>query len=484
MDQVRTGESGRLMEPSGGPDAPADRDAEAEPDGPGSCPFTHDGCPSADPGRPRTARQYTGSGTAVESNARYRQLIANGARELSVAFDLPTRTGRDSDAPAAHGEVGRAGVAVDSVDDMRVLFAGIPLGEVSTSMTLDAPAAVLLLLYQLVAEEQGVRADRLAGTVRNDVLTQYIVRGTSLFPPEPSLRLTADVLRYCRARLPRWNPLAVSGRPLAQAGASPAQEIAFTLAGGIEYVRTAVASGMDVDDVAPRLSFFFAPRATALQEAAGSRAARRVWARVMKEEFGARSPASQMLRLHPQAAGARPAARRPEADLVRAAAGGPAAVPGGPRSRHADSFDEAIALPAGSYAAERMTDAAEAAVLELMAKVETLGGAAAAAAHGFQRREIERSAHRLAHRLAGESGSGARADPAVERRQRERLAKLRAWRCSDRVDDALIALRKAAEGSDNVLYPMKEALACGATVGEVCGTLRGVWGTYVPADTH
>ena len=254
-------------------------------------------------GRPWTMRQYAGFGTAVESNARYKQLIANGTTGLSVAFDLPTQMGHDSDAPIAHGEVGKVGVAIDSVDDMRVLFGGIPLDQVSTSMTINAPAALLLLLYQLVGEEQGVPADQLTGTIQNDVLKEYIARGTYIFPPKPSLRLIADIFKYCKAEIPKWNTISISGYHMAEAGASPAQEIAFTLADGIEYVRTAVAAGMDVDDFAPRLSFFFVARTTILEEVAKFRAARRIWARVMRDEFGAKNPKSLMLRFHTQTAG-------------------------------------------------------------------------------------------------------------------------------------------------------------------------------------
>src|SRR5690606_33056003 len=299
---------------------------------PGAYPFTRGVYPTMYTGRPWTMRQYAGFGTATESNARYKQLIANGTMGLSVAFDLPTQMGHDSDAPIASGEVGKVGVAIDSIDDMRVLFGGIPLDKVSTSMTINAPAALLLLLYQLVAEEQGVSADRLTGTIQNDVLKEYIARGTYIFPPKPSLRLIADIFKYCRAEIPKWNTISLSGYHMAEAGASPAQEIAFTLADGVEYVRSAgaagrgaadrapaVAAGMDVDDFAPRLSFFFVARTTILEEVAKFRAARRIWARVMKEEFGARNPKSLMLRFHTQTAGVQLTAQQPEVNLVRVA---------------------------------------------------------------------------------------------------------------------------------------------------------------------
>ncbi|WP_405834373.1 methylmalonyl-CoA mutase family protein [Streptomyces sp. NBC_01176] len=407
---------------------------------------------------PWTTHRSAAFGTAGESNAYYRRLVARGTTELSVVFDLPTQLGVDSDAPVASGEVGRAGVAVDSIDDMRVLFTGIPLDRVSTSMAVGAPAAVLLLLYQLVAEEQGLRADRLTGTVHHDVLTEYVVRGRYVFPPEPSLRLAADLFAYCRAQLPRWNTLSFSGRALAEAGATPAQEIAFTLAEGVEHLRTAVAYGMEADDFAPRLSFLFGARATLLEELATLRAARRVWSRVLGEQFGARGPASRL--------------------PVRWAVRGLAAVLGGRPHGSAPS----VRPFAGSRAAAGTADALEAAALELMRRVEELGGAVAALGHGFQRDEIERAAHH--HRCLDGDGlyEAARLDPVAEQRQTERLAKLRAWRCADRVDDALIAVRKAAEGSDNVLHPMKQALASGATVGEVCDTLRQVWGAgFQPA---
>ncbi|MFF9780109.1 methylmalonyl-CoA mutase [Streptomyces sp. NPDC013978] len=523
---ARESESGLPIEPVYGPEVlegwdPAERLGE-----PGGYPFTRGVYRSMYTGRPWTMRQYAGFGTAVESNARYQRLIAAGTTGLSVAFDLPTQMGHDSDAPLAHGEVGKVGVAIDSVEDMRVLFDGIPLDRVSTSMTINAPAALLLLMYQLVGEEQGVAADRLTGTVQNDVLKEYIARGTYIFPPKPSLRLIADTFRYCGAEIPKWNTISISGYHMAEAGASPVQEIAFTLADGIEYVRTAVAAGMDVDDFAPRLSFFFVARTTVLEEVAKFRAARRIWARVMREEFGARDPKSLMLRFHTQTAGVQLTAQQPEVNLVRVAVQGLAAVLGGTQSLHTNSFDEAIALPtdksarlalrtqqvlayetdvtatvdpfAGSYVIEKMTDDVEAAALDLMRKVEELGGAVAAIEQGFQKGEIERNAYRIAQETdAGERVvvgvnrfqldeeepyEPLRVDPAIEAQQAERLARLRARRDQGAVDTALAALKKAAEGTDNVLYPMREALKARATVGEVCNALREVWGTYTPVD--
>ncbi|MFI6880163.1 methylmalonyl-CoA mutase [Streptomyces sp. NPDC050400] len=523
---ARESESGLPIEPVYGPSALEGWDPEQKLGEPGAYPFTRGVYPSMYTGRPWTMRQYAGFGTATESNARYKQLIANGTMGLSVAFDLPTQMGHDSDAPIASGEVGKVGVAIDSIDDMRVLFGGIPLDKVSTSMTINAPAALLLLMYQLVGEEQGVAADQLTGTIQNDVLKEYIARGTYIFPPKPSLRLIADIFKYCRAEIPKWNTISISGYHMAEAGASPAQEIAFTLADGIEYVRTAVAAGMDVDDFAPRLSFFFVARTTILEEVAKFRAARRIWARVMKEEFGAENPKSLMLRFHTQTAGVQLTAQQPEVNLVRVAVQGLGAVLGGTQSLHTNSFDEAIALPtdksarlalrtqqvlayetdvtatvdpfAGSYVVEKMTDDVEAAAVELMGRVEDLGGAVSAIEHGFQKSEIERSAYRIAQ----ETDSGERVvvgvnrfqldeeepyeplrvDPAIEAQQADRLAALRAGRDQEAVDTALAALKKAAEGEDNVLYPMKDALRARATVGEVCNALREVWGTYVPSD--
>ncbi|MFJ9871105.1 methylmalonyl-CoA mutase [Streptomyces sp. NPDC101165] len=524
---ARESESGLPIEPVYGPADLTGWDPAGRLGEPGSYPYTRGVYPSMYTGRPWTMRQYAGFGTAVESNARYRQLIAHGTTGLSVAFDLPTQMGHDSDAPLAHGEVGKVGVAIDSIEDMRVLFDGIPLDKVSTSMTINAPAALLLLLYQLVAEEQGVPADRLTGTIQNDVLKEYIARGTYIFPPKPSLRLTADIFKYCTAEIPKWNTISISGYHMAEAGASPAQEIAFTLADGIEYVRTAVAAGMDVDDFAPRLSFFFVARTTVLEEVAKFRAARRIWARVMKEDFGARNPKSWMLRFHTQTAGVQLTAQQPEVNLVRVAVQALGAVLGGTQSLHTNSFDEAIALPtdksarlalrtqqvlayetdvpatvdpfAGSYAVEKLTDDVEAAALDLMRRVEDLGGAEAAIERGFQKAEIERNAYRIAQ----ETDSGERVvvgvnrfqldeeepyeplrvDPAIEERQRERLTRLRAERDQGAVESALTALKKAAGGEENVLYPMREALRGRATVGEVCNALREVWGSYVPSDT-
>jgi methylmalonyl-CoA mutase N-terminal domain/subunit len=477
--------------------------------------------------RPWTMRQYAGFGTAAESNRRYHQLIDHGTMGLSVAFDLPTQMGYDSDAEIAHGEVGKVGVAIDSIDDMRLLFDKIPLDKVSTSMTINAPASLLLLLYQLVAEEQGVSGDKLTGTIQNDVLKEYIARGTYIYPPKESLRLISDIFAYCQTELPRWNTISISGYHMAEAGATPAQEIAFTLADGIEYVRAAVASGLDVDEFAPRLSFFFVSRTTLLEEVAKFRAARRIWAQVMRDEFGAKNPKSLMLRFHTQTAGVQLTAQQPEVNLVRVAVQGLAAVLGGTQSLHTNSYDEAIALPtekaarlalrtqqvlayetditatvdpfAGSYVVESLTDDVEKAARELMDQVEEFGGAVSAIEKGFQKQEIERSAYRIAQqidsaervivglnkfRVAEEDPyEPLQVDPAIEAQQVARLATLRAERDQAAVDKALDELRNAARGTANCLYPMKDALRARATVGEVCNALRDVWGGYVPADT-
>jgi methylmalonyl-CoA mutase, N-terminal domain len=470
-------------------------------------------------------RQYAGFGTAAESNARYHQLLAAGTTGLSVAFDLPTQMGFDSDASLARGEVGKVGVAIDSIEDMRALFAGIPLDRVSTSMTINAPAAVLLLLYQLVAQEQGVPGTALNGTVQNDILKEYIARGTYIYPPKPSLRLVADTFSYCRAELPKWNTISISGYHMAEAGATPAQEIAFTLANGLAYVRAAVDAGLAVDEFAPRLSFFFVARTTLLEEVAKFRAARRMWARLMRE-LGASDPRSMMLRFHTQTAGVQLTAAQPEVNLVRVTAQAIGAILGGTQSLHTNSYDEAIALPtekaarlalrtqqvlafetdltstvdpfAGSYVVESMTDEVEALAVALLEKVAGLGGAVEAIEAGFQKREIEATAFRVAQEIdtgervvvgvnrftvaEEEPYQPLRVDPAIEAAQAHRLARLRAERDSTAVTAALADLRHAAQGSTNVLYPMREALRLRATVGEVCDTLREIWGVYRPAD--
>jgi methylmalonyl-CoA mutase N-terminal domain/subunit len=519
-------ESGLPFDPVYGPGALEGFDAPGLLGDPGEYPFTRGIHPSMYSGRPWTMRQYAGFGTAQESNQRYRQLVANGTGGLSVAFDLPTQMGYDSDAPLAHGEVGKVGVAIDSIDDMRVLFEGLPLDQVSTSMTINSPAAVLLLLYQLVAEEQGVAGGQLRGTIQNDVLKEYIARGTYIYPPQHSLRLTTDIFGYCAEELPQWNTISISGYHMAEAGATPAQEIAFTLADGVEYVRAALAAGQDIDDFASRLSFFFVSRTTLLEEVAKFRAARRMWADIMRNEFGAVRPKSWMLRFHTQTAGVQLTAQQPEVNLVRVAIQALAAVLGGTQSLHTNSFDEAIALPsekaarlalrtqqvvayetdltktvdpfAGSYAVESLTNELEAEARSLLAKVEELGGAVAAIEQGFQKGEIEKSAYRVAleidtgeRTVVGVNGftidseeryEPLRVNPAIEAEQSERLTRLRAERDNDEVAGHLARLKQAASGSDNVLLPMKDALRARATVGEVSDALREIWGVYSPPD--
>jgi methylmalonyl-CoA mutase N-terminal domain/subunit len=520
-------ESGTPFDAVYGPEALTGFDPAASLGAPGEFPYTRGVYPSMYVGRPWTMRQYAGFGTAAESNARYQELIAHGTTGLSVAFDLPTQMGYDSDASIASGEIGKVGVAIDSIEDMRLLLDRIPLDTVSTSMTINAPAAILLLLYQLVAEEQGVPADRLTGTIQNDVLKEYIARGTYIYPPRQSLRLVSDTFSYCREHLPRWNTISISGYHMAEAGATPAQEVAFTLANGIAYVETAIAAGLAVDDFAPRLSFFFVSRTQLLEEVAKFRAARRIWARLMRDRFGARDPKSMMLRFHTQTAGVQLTAQQPEVNLARVTVQALAAIFGGTQSLHTNSFDEAIALPtakaarlalrtqqvlayetdltktadpfAGSYVVESLTDDLEAAAQELITAIEDQGGAVRAIEHGFQKAEIEQSAYRVAQQIdAGDRVvvgvnrfvtddddpyQPLRVDPTIEAAQAERLARLRSERDAAAVDRALAELRTAAAGTENVLPRLKTALAARATVGEVCDALREVWGTYIPADT-
>ena len=471
-------ESGAPFASIYGPEALAGFDPATALGEPGEFPYTRGIHPSMYTTRPWTMRQYAGFGTAAESNARYQELIRHGTAGLSVAFDLPTQMGFDSDAPAAAGEVGKVGVAIDSIEDMRLLLAGIPLDEVSTSMTINAPAAVLLLLYQLVAEEQGIEPQRLSGTIQNDVLKEYIARGTYIYPPQPSLRLVSDTISYCREHLPRWNTISISGYHMAEAGATPAQEVAFTLANGIAYVEAALAAGLAVDDFAPRVSFFFVARTTVLEEVAKFRAARRIWARLMRDRFGAQNPKSLMLRFHTQTAGVQLTAQQPEVNLVRVALQGLAAVLGGTQSLHTNSYDEALALPspkaarlalrtqqvlayetdlaktvdpfAGSYVVESLTDDLEAQIHQLMGAVADRGGAVAAIEQGFQKSEIERSAYAVAGQIdAGERVvvgvnrfaltdeepyQALRGNHAIEAEQAARLVALRSRRDAAAVD--------------------------------------------------
>ncbi len=522
---LRMSESGFPIKPVYEPnDVPLDTAARSG--APGEFPFVRGIHPGMYTNRLWTMRQYAGFATACESNRRYHELLNAGTTGLSIAFDLPTQMGYDSDNPLAHGEVGRVGVAIDSLEDMRTLFDGIPLDAVSVSMTINAPAAVLLLLYQIVAEEQGVSPAVLNGTIQNDILKEYIARGTYIFPPQPSLRLIMDTFAYCNRELPRWNMISISGYHMAEAGATPAQELAFTLANGVAYVRAALQAGMTLDEFAPRLAFFFVVRTAFLEEIAKFRAARRIWARIMREEFGAKNPKSAALRFHTQTAGVQLTAELPELNLVRVSVQALAAVFGGTQSLHTNAYDEALGLPtaaaaqlalrtqqvlayetdvtstvdpfAGSYAVESMTDDMERTVNELMARIEAMGGAVSAVERDFQRAEIEEAAYAQTQRIergeqvvvgvnrftspasAGEEYVPLRVDPVVEQAQCERLRALRLRRDPVSVASSLAELRTAAAGNSNVLEPMKAALAAHATVGEVCDALRQEWGSYQP----
>ena len=525
---TRISESGLPIEPVYGPESVEDFDAARDVAEPGEFPYTRGIHPTMYASRPWTMRQYAGFSTAAESNQRYHQLIQAGTTGLSVAFDLPTQMGYDSDAPAARGEVGRVGVAIDSIDDMRVLLNEIPLDTVSVSMTINAPAAVLLLLYQLAAEEQGIPADKLTGTIQNDVLKEYIARGTYIYPPQPSLRLVADTFAYCRKEMPHWNTISISGYHMAEAGATPVQEIAFTLANAKEYVRAAISAGMAVDEFAPRVSFFFVARTTLLEEIGKFRAARRLWARIMRDEFGAVDPKSQMLRFHTQTAGVQLTAQQPEVNMARVTVQALAAVLGGTQSLHTNSYDEAIALPsrkaarlalrtqqvlayetdltatadpfAGSYAIESITNDIDTAASQLIAKIEELGGAVAAIEQGFQKAEIEQSAYLVACQIdegervivgvnkfaqaEEEPYDPLRVNPTIEQDQARSLAALRSARDPAEFTRRIADLKRAAAGTENVLYPLREALRARATVGEVCDALRDIWGIYKSPDAY
>ena len=493
---------------------------ELEP--PGEFPFTRGPYPDMYRGRPWTIRQYAGFASAEETNARFRYLLERGQTGLSVAFDLPTQLGLDSDDPTAVGEVGRTGVAIDSLDDMELLFAGIPLAEVSTSMTINAPASLLLLLYELVAEEQGTPADALRGTVQNDILKEYVARGNYIFPPRPSMRLTTDLFAYCHERLPRWNTISISGYHIREAGSTAVQEVAFTLANGIAYGEAAVAAGLSPDEFGARLSFFFNAHNHFLQEVAKFRAARRLWAEIMRNRFGATNPKAQALRFHAQTGGSTLTAQQPENNVVRVAIQALSAVAGGAQSLHTNGFDEALALPTersartalrtqqilaneagatdtadplgGAYAIEALTDEIEERARELIGRIDDLGGAVAAIEAGWVQEQIEESAFRYTREVeAGErvivgvnrfEEEGAepielhRIDPEAERRQLERTAHVRAQRNAEDATRALAAVREGAESDANLLPPLREALRARCTIGELCGVLRELWGTY------
>jgi methylmalonyl-CoA mutase N-terminal domain/subunit len=497
-------------------------DVRADPEPPGSPPYTRGIYPDMYRGRPWTIRQYAGFASAEESNARYRYLLDQGQTGLSVAFDLPTQLGLDSDDPRAEGEVGRTGVAIDTIADMRVLLDGIPLERVSTSMTINAPAAILLLLYELVAEEHGVEPSLLRGTVQNDILKEYIARGNYIFPPRPSMRLTTDLFAYCAERIPRWNTISISGYHIREAGASAVQELAFTLANGIAYCEAAIEAGLTPDDFGERLSFFFNAHNDVFQEIAKFRAARRLWAKLMTDRYGVTNPKALALRFHAQTGGSTLTAQQPENNMVRVALQAFSALCGGAQSLHTNGFDEALALPSehaatialrtqqilahesgvastadplgGAYFIEALTDELEERALELIARIDELGGAVAAIDAGFVQAEIEAAAYEWTRSVetgrrvvvgVNAFGEGEVAhlelhslDPESERYQVERTQSVRDGRDRPRADRALAAVREQARGQENMLPVLREALRSLCTVGEICTVLREEWGTY------
>jgi methylmalonyl-CoA mutase, N-terminal domain len=498
-------------------------DVEGELEAPGDFPFTRGPYADMYRGRPWTIRQYAGFASAEETNRRFRYLLERGQTGVSVAFDLPTQLGYDSDDPRAAGEVGRTGVAIDSLADMELLFDGIPLDRVSTSMTINAPAALLLLLYELVAEGQGVSGEGIRGTVQNDILKEYCARGNYIFPPRPSMRLTTDLFAYCAERLPSWNTISISGYHIREAGSTAVQELAFTLANGIAYCEAAIEAGLSPDQFGERLSFFFNAHNHFFQEVAKFRAARRLWAGIMRDRFGATNPRAQALRFHAQTGGSTLTAQQPENNVVRVAVQALSAVCGGAQSIHTNSFDEALALPTeraarialrtqqllahegggtdtadpfgGAYFIEALTDELEALARELIERVDELGGAVAAVEQGFVQREIEEAAFRYSEQV--ESGERVivgvnryeeeeqpepiellRIDPEAERRQLERTARVRAERDADAAEAALERVRETARGTDNLLPPLREALRARCTIGELCNVLREEFGMY------
>ncbi|TME08220.1 MAG: methylmalonyl-CoA mutase [Chloroflexi bacterium] len=477
-------------------------------------------------GRLWTMRQYAGFGTAAESNQRYKFLLKQGQTGLSVAFDLPTQIGYDSDHPMAHGEVGKVGVAIDSLEDMGILLDGIPLHEVSTSMTINATAPMLLLLYQLVAERQGCPPEKITGTVQNDILKEYAARGTYIFPPKPSMRLVTDLFAYCREHLPNWNTISISGYHMREAGATASEEIAFTLSHAIAYVEAAIAAGLAVDDFAPRLSFFFACHMDFFEEVAKFRAARRMWAQIMRDRFDARDPRSQALRFHTQTGGVTLAAQQPLNNVVRTTLEALSAVLGGTQSLHTNAYDEALGLPSqnaaelalrtqqmigfetavplvadplgGSYYVESLTDRVEEDAQATMAEVDERGGAVKCIESGWTQGRIAESAYRFQQRV--ESGSRVvvgvnkyatddaerveimRISPHHQEEQARALAKLRSGRPKAVVDKHLEAIRETAQGTANLMPVLKAALADYVTIGECCEVLRGVFGEYRPVE--
>ncbi|GGM96392.1 methylmalonyl-CoA mutase [Thermus composti] len=495
---------------------------------PGEYPFTRGIYPRMYLERLWTMRQYAGFSTAEESNARYRYLLSQGQTGLSVAFDLPTQLGLDPDHPMSVGEVGRVGVSIATLEDMRKLFEGIPLDKVSTSMTINAPAMMLLALYLLVAEEQGVSWDKVSGTVQNDILKEYFARGTYIYPPGPSMRLVTDIFEFCAQHVPKWNTISISGYHIREAGATAAQEIAFTLADAKAYVRAALERGLDVDRFAPRLSFFFTAHGDIFEEAAKFRAARRLWARIMREEFGAKDPKSWMLRFHTQTGGSTLTAQEPLNNVVRTAYQALAAVLGGTQSLHTNAYDEALGLPTeksallalrtqqilayesgvtravdplgGSFYVEHLTDKLEKEAERLIAEIDALGGAVAAVEAGYFQRAIEESAWQFQKEVEegkrvivgvnrffdpnsplNEPVPVQRIDPELHERRKRELARFKANRDGESVRVGLERLREAARGQENLFPHVLEAFRRRATLGEVCGVLREEWGEYQPS---
>ncbi|MEX2142966.1 MAG: methylmalonyl-CoA mutase family protein [Anaerolineales bacterium] len=504
-----------------------DFDIEQDLGFPGEYPFTRGVQPSMYRGRLWTMRQYAGYSSAEESNKRYRYLLAQGQSGLSVAFDLPTQIGYDADDPIASGEVGKVGVSISSLDDMAALFNGIPLDKVSTSMTINAPAAVLLAMYISVGKRQGVDPGKLRGTVQNDILKEYIARGTYIYPPKPSMRLITDVLSYCEREVPRWNTISISGYHIREAGSTAVQEVAFTLANGIAYVEEALKAGLDIDRFAAQISFFFNAHNHFLEEVAKFRAARRLWARLMRERFGAKLPSSWKLRFHAQTAGSTLTAQQPQNNIVRVSIQALAAVLGGAQSLHTNSMDEALWLPTeqavrvalrtqqiiaheakagdtvdplgGSYAIEYLTNEIEKRAQVYLDEIDARGGALAAIEEGYIQSEIQNAAYRFQLALEADEeivvGVNAyqvdekptlerlQADPSLEAAQRERLAKLRAARDQTRVAELLDHLENAARGSQNLMPVLIECVENQVTLGEICGRLRQLWGEYRPPAT-
>ncbi len=494
---------------------------------PGEYPFTRGVQPTMYRGRLWTMRQYAGFATAEDTNRRYRFLLEQGQTGLSVAFDLPTQIGYDSDHPLAQGEVGKVGVAIDSLKDMEMLFDQIPLDKVSTSMTINAPAAVLLAMYIAVAEGQRVSSKELRGTIQNDILKEYSARGTYIFPPKPSMRIITDIFSFCSREVPQWNTISISGYHIREAGSTAVQEVAFTLANGIAYVEAAISAGLDVDEFAPRLSFFFNAHLDFLEEIAKFRAARRLWARIMRERFKAKDPRSMMMRFHTQTAGCTLTAQQPKNNIVRVAFQALSAVLGGTQSLHTNSMDEAFCLPSeeavqialrtqqliayesgatdtvdplgGSYYIEELTKEVFGRAQDYIDKIDELGGAVSAVEKGFIQREIQDSAYRYqreiekgervvvgVNRFQVEEESPKdllRVDPSVRVSQMERLKRLKSERDSRRVKDIVSGLKKAAQGNDNLMPIILDAVRAYATLGEICDALRGVFGEYQPVST-